>query len=79
VVGGAPENAGERFGLMASFLAIDAPASSALARELPGWAPTHPDLSDDLDQGHYFTNEGDALAMGGRRSPTIYTSVCDTR
>jgi nucleoside-diphosphate-sugar epimerase len=48
------EDAGEHFGWLAAFLAIDSPASSALTRELLGWQPTHPELLDDLDQGHYF-------------------------
>jgi len=33
---------------------FDAPASSALTRELTGWQPTQPGLIDDLDKGHYF-------------------------
>jgi hypothetical protein len=31
-------------------------ASSTLTRELLGWHPTHPELIDDLDKGHYFHN-----------------------
>jgi nucleoside-diphosphate-sugar epimerase len=49
-----PEDAAEHFGFLASLLAMDSPASSALTRELMGWQPTHPGLIDDLDQGHYF-------------------------
>ncbi|MGO9081987.1 MAG: SDR family oxidoreductase [Streptosporangiaceae bacterium] len=49
-----PEDAAEHFSWLAGFLAIDAPASSALTRELMGWQPTHPGLIDDLDKGHYF-------------------------
>jgi nucleoside-diphosphate-sugar epimerase len=49
-----PEDAPEHFGFLASLLAMDCPASSALTRELMGWQPTHPGLIDDLDQGHYF-------------------------
>jgi nucleoside-diphosphate-sugar epimerase len=49
-----PEDAGEHFGFLGGFLAADIPASSALTRERMGWAPTHPGLIDDLDQGHYF-------------------------
>jgi nucleoside-diphosphate-sugar epimerase len=51
-----PEDAGEHFGWLAGFLAIDSPASSALTRERLGWQPTHPGLLADLDQGHYFFN-----------------------
>jgi nucleoside-diphosphate-sugar epimerase len=54
VVSIAPEDAGEHFSWLGGFLALDAPASSALTRELLGWQPTQPGLIDDLDQGHYF-------------------------
>jgi nucleoside-diphosphate-sugar epimerase len=57
VVAISPENAGEHFSFLASFLALDSPASSVLTRELLGWQPMHPGLLADLDQGHYFTNE----------------------
>lgn len=50
----APEDAGEHFGFLGGFLAVDSPASSALTRELTGWQPTHPGLLEDLDKGHYF-------------------------
>ncbi len=49
-----PEDAGEHFGWLGALLAIDAPASSALTRELLGWQPTRPGLIDDLEEGHYF-------------------------
>jgi nucleoside-diphosphate-sugar epimerase len=54
VVSVAPEQAGEHFSWLAGFLAFDAPASSALTRELLGWQPIQPGLIADLDQGHYF-------------------------
>jgi nucleoside-diphosphate-sugar epimerase len=54
VVSIAPEDAGEHFTWLAGFLGVDAPASSALTRELLGWQPTQPGLIDDLDAGHYF-------------------------
>ncbi|HEV7664104.1 MAG TPA: SDR family oxidoreductase [Chloroflexota bacterium] len=54
VVAVSPEKAGEHFGWLADFLAIDSPASSALTRELLGWQPTQAGLIDDLDRGHYF-------------------------
>ena len=54
VVSIAPEDAGAHFSWMGGFLALDAPASSALTRELLGWEPTQPGLIEDLDQGHYF-------------------------
>ena len=49
-----PEQAGEHFRWLAPFIGADAPASSALTRELLGWQPTQPGLLDDLDKGHYF-------------------------
>jgi nucleoside-diphosphate-sugar epimerase len=49
-----PDDAGKHFGWLAPFLAMDAPASNTLTRELLGWQPTHPGLLDDLDEGHYF-------------------------
>jgi nucleoside-diphosphate-sugar epimerase len=48
------DDAGEHFGWLADFLALDAPASSALTRELLSWEPTQPGLIDDLNEGHYF-------------------------
>jgi nucleoside-diphosphate-sugar epimerase len=49
-----PADAGEHFTWMGGLLALDAPASSALTRELLGWRPTGPGLIEDLDRGHYF-------------------------
>ena len=54
VVSISPEDAGEHFGWMASFLGADSPASSVLTRELLGWQPTQRGLIADLDEGHYF-------------------------
>jgi nucleoside-diphosphate-sugar epimerase len=54
VVSISPEDAGEHFTWLASFLAMDSPASSTLTQELLGWHPTQPGLIDDLDKGHYF-------------------------
>jgi nucleoside-diphosphate-sugar epimerase len=48
------DEAGGHFTWMADLLALDAPASSALTRELLGWQPTEVGLIEDLDQGHYF-------------------------
>jgi nucleoside-diphosphate-sugar epimerase len=48
------EDAAGQFGFLAGVLAIDAPTSSALTRELLGWHPVHPGLIDDLEKGHYF-------------------------
>src|ERR1022692_4859977 len=48
------EQAAEHFTWLGGFIGLDAPASSALTRELLGWHPTQPGLIDDLDKGHYF-------------------------
>jgi nucleoside-diphosphate-sugar epimerase len=50
------EQAGEHFTWLGGFIGLDAPASSAMTRELMGWQPTHPGLIEDLDKGHYFEN-----------------------
>lgn len=49
----APEDAAAHFGWIGTFFGMDIPASSAITRELLGWAPTHPTLIEDLDAGHY--------------------------
>lgn len=46
--------AGEHFGWIGMFWAIDSTASNDLTRELLGWKPTEVGLIDDLEQGHYF-------------------------
>ncbi|MEU6431562.1 SDR family oxidoreductase [Microbispora sp. NPDC046973] len=48
------EEASEHFSWLGGMIGIDAPASSALTRELMGWQPVQPGLLDDLDKGHYF-------------------------
>jgi nucleoside-diphosphate-sugar epimerase len=50
----APADAGQHFGWLGRFFAIDAPASSAITRAQMGWTPTHPGLVEDLEEGHYF-------------------------
>jgi len=61
VVSIAPEDAGEHFSWLGGFVGLDAPASSALTRELLGWQPTQVGLIEDLDQGHYFQAPAPAL------------------
>src|SRR3954452_10229705 len=53
VVGVPPGRAGEHFGWLGAFLAVDLPASSAHTQELLGWRPTGPGLIDDLEAGYY--------------------------
>jgi len=53
VVSISPEDAGEHFTWLAGFIGLDSPASSALTRELLGWEPTHPTLSDDLEKNYF--------------------------
>jgi nucleoside-diphosphate-sugar epimerase len=54
----APEDADEHFTWLAHFLALDAPASSTLTRELLGWQPAQPGLIADLDEDHYYRDAG---------------------
>jgi nucleoside-diphosphate-sugar epimerase len=42
-------------GLLVRLLTTDMPASSTITQELLGWKPTHPDLIEDIERGHYFT------------------------
>ncbi|MEO6701353.1 MAG: SDR family oxidoreductase [Jatrophihabitantaceae bacterium] len=48
------EKAADHFGWLGAFFGADAPASNALTRQLLGWQPRHPGLTEDLDAGHYF-------------------------
>jgi nucleoside-diphosphate-sugar epimerase len=48
------DEAADHFTWLADFLSIDAPASSALTRDLLDWQPTQPGLIEDLEQDHYF-------------------------
>lgn len=54
VVAVSAEEAGDHFGWLAHFLAVDNPTSSALTRERMTWRPVQPALITDLDQGRYF-------------------------
>jgi nucleoside-diphosphate-sugar epimerase len=57
VVAKAPEEAAGHFGLLANFVSIDNPTSSALTQERLGWRPTQPSLIPDLDRARYFEPE----------------------
>lgn len=52
------DEAAEYFGWMASFAAMDMPASSKLTRERLGWNPTGPSLLDDLSKLDGLTSAG---------------------
>jgi nucleoside-diphosphate-sugar epimerase len=62
VVSVSPEDAGDHFGWLGAFFALDVPASSALTRERLGWEPTRQGLIDDLEEGHYFEQARTAAA-----------------
>ena len=51
-------DAAAHFGWSALFIGADAPASSTHTGELLDWAPTHPSLIADLDQGKSPTRVG---------------------
>ena len=54
VVSIAPEKAGEHFGWLAHFAALDMPATSEWTRKTLGWEPTGPGLIEDLTNMNYF-------------------------
>ncbi len=47
------DRAAEHFGWIGAFFRADVPASSALTRQLLGWAPQGPGLLEDVAAGHY--------------------------
>jgi nucleoside-diphosphate-sugar epimerase len=47
------DRAKEHFDWLGMFFGADAPASSALTRELLDWVPKHPTLLEDIAAGHY--------------------------
>jgi nucleoside-diphosphate-sugar epimerase len=49
-----PEQIGEYVGFLGGFWGFDGPASAKITQDLLAWRPTHPELIDDLKQGHYF-------------------------
>jgi nucleoside-diphosphate-sugar epimerase len=63
-----PEQAAAHFGdpFMATAFSADAPASSARTRALLDWAPSHPTLLEDMQEGDYFTADP-ALWTGASR------------
>jgi nucleoside-diphosphate-sugar epimerase len=65
------DDASGQFGFLAWFLAADHPASSTLTRQLLGWQPAHPGLTDDLSEGHYFrTRPAPSAKPEGRNGGT---------
>jgi nucleoside-diphosphate-sugar epimerase len=53
----AAEDAAEHFSFLSPFVTLDNPTSSELTRQSFDWAPAHPGLIADLDEGHYFRQE----------------------
>jgi nucleoside-diphosphate-sugar epimerase len=51
-----PHEAGERFGFIGQFIALDMPASSSITQELLGWEPAGPTLLEDIKTGAYSNN-----------------------
>lgn len=49
-----PEDAADRFAFLGGFVGVDNPTSGALTRQWLGWAPQHPGLIADIEEGHYF-------------------------
>ncbi len=47
-------DAGEHFGLLGHFVALDSPTTAAFTRDLLAWEPTGPSLLEDLEQDHYY-------------------------
>jgi hypothetical protein len=61
VVAMSPEEEAGHFGRLASFTGMDAPASSVLPQQGPGWRPTQePGLIDDLDRMRYSGDQARA-------------------
>jgi nucleoside-diphosphate-sugar epimerase len=59
-----PEAADEHFGFLGRFCAMDNPSSAELTRKLLDWAPTHPGLIEDLEDGHYFDQSRSGALAG---------------
>jgi len=51
------EDAAEHFGFLGPFVGVDNPVSAELTRKVLGWEPAHPGLIDDLEHGHYFSQD----------------------
>jgi nucleoside-diphosphate-sugar epimerase len=54
-----PEEAAH-FGFLSAFVSLDNPTSNALTRKELDWHPAGPGLIADLDEGHYFIQQGAA-------------------
>jgi nucleoside-diphosphate-sugar epimerase len=50
-----PADKADHFRFLSGFFGADAPASSAITRELLDWHPTGPTLLEDIDAGRYTT------------------------
>ena len=54
VVSKAPAEAAKQFGVLAPFISVDNPVSSALTQQRMGWQPTHACLFENLQKSGYF-------------------------
>lgn len=57
------EEAGNHFGWIGRFFAMDGPASSENTQNWLGWRPTHPSLISDLEGPHYFETKSSAALL----------------
>jgi nucleoside-diphosphate-sugar epimerase len=56
----APDDAATHFDALGLLVMLDNPTSSAYTQALLGWHPEHHGLIDDLNEGHYFHEDGAA-------------------
>lgn len=49
------EDAPAHFGFLAPMVQLDNPTTAEATTSLLGWKPLHPNLIEDLEEGHYFT------------------------
>jgi len=65
VVAKSSQEAGEHFGWIGRFFAVDGPATSVQTRQRLKWRPIQPGLIADLDTEHYFEHAGEAVPLHG--------------
>src|SRR5712672_2025101 len=67
LVSKSPDQAADRFGWLAHFVAVDCPASSKLTEEKLEWQPKQPGIIADLERGTYFEPEQTTHAAPSHR------------